>query len=145
MEMHRQQTELVVWSWAHSGCCRWGSGFCFSKDPDTRQWQYCLHAAYLPCDISLLSQCLHFPSTPLLLSLSLCPPVVSLGRDCEGKVRWLLWQQQRMTARVAEHCLCMCVCVCVRMCMCVIGRSYFTVFIVICVLCCICPWRFNAQ
>jgi len=68
---------------------------------------------------------------------SLCPPVVSLGRDCEGKVRWLLWQQQRMTGRMAGSSICVsvCVCLCVRMC-------DYELFNCICILQCM-SWMFT--
>lgn len=107
--MPRQQTELVVWSWAHwvtSGCCRWGGGFCFSGDPgqtmervscvqraDARQWQCCLHDAY----ISAFS----VSATPFLPLATLS---LSLSLSSSGLIRAGLWREGEMvTVTTAEN------------------------------------------
>lgn len=97
-----------------------GDGF-FCERADTKQWQFCLHVAHLPCDIAVLfsvSASLFHPLATLCLSLS-----------SSGLIRAGLWGEGEMvTVTTAENDGQSGRALCVQMCECVIARSYSTVF-----------------
>ena len=134
--MPRQQTELVVWSWARSvisGCCWRGRSFLFlegSWQVDGEGFLACKKkiqdnddSAYMlpifPVIHLGVSLCLHLSYIPLPLSLSLSLSL-SLCLSSSGLIRAGLWREGEMvTVTTAENdgqsgrALCVCLCVCV--------------------------------